>query len=107
MATGASGIGTKLRALPFLSGTVWVLIPKGLGGLSLVLLNLIMVRRMEPAQFGVFAFCTTCVLLFYSLLGSALDFGVIRSVTEKGDAERSWTDCAHPAVLIKLAASSL
>jgi O-antigen/teichoic acid export membrane protein len=55
-----------------------VTIPKLVNGLSTFVLNTILLAVFEPATFGVFSLCMYGILLADAVLGSALDFGVLR-----------------------------
>ena len=55
-----------------------VAIPKGLGGVLTVALNGVLITRMSPAEFGVYAICLTLVLMLDGVLGAAVDMSAIK-----------------------------
>lgn len=55
-----------------------VAVPKGLGGVLTVALNGVLLTRMTPAEFGVYAICLTLVLLADGILGAAVDMSAIK-----------------------------
>jgi O-antigen/teichoic acid export membrane protein len=57
---------------------LWVAIPKGIGGLSQLLLSLVLIRFMGPSPFGIVSVCLSCVLLLDSVFGSAIDMAIFR-----------------------------
>lgn len=59
----------------------FVAIPKLINGVTTLYISVYAVRFLDPAGYGILSFCTSCLLLFDGLLGSALDLGVTRWVT--------------------------
>lgn len=55
-----------------------VVIPKGLGGVLTIALNGLLVTRMAPAEFGVYAVCLTLVALADGMIGSAVDMSAVK-----------------------------
>lgn len=55
-----------------------VAIPKGLGGMLTILLNGLLLTRMTPVEFGVYAICVTLVTLADAVLGSAIDMSSVK-----------------------------
>jgi O-antigen/teichoic acid export membrane protein len=55
-----------------------VAIPKGLGGLLTILLNGLLLVRMTPSEFGIYAICVTLVTLADAVLGSAVDMSAVK-----------------------------
>lgn len=85
-----------------------VTIPKGLGGVLTVVLNGVLLTRMTPAEFGVYAVCLTLVILAEAVLGNAIDMSAVklasayslRDMPHAGAVER-W------AIVFKLGLSAL
>jgi len=59
----------------------FVAIPKLINGVTTFSISVYAVQFLDPAGYGILSFCTSCLLLFDGLLGSALDLGVTRWVT--------------------------
>jgi O-antigen/teichoic acid export membrane protein len=88
--------------------TVCVSLPKGLGGLLTVVLNGILLTRMTPAEFGVYAICLLVVTLADGVLGSAVDMSAVKLASQhrQHDARRA-AAVEHWAAVIKFAISAL
>lgn len=52
--------------------------PKVLSGVCTFVLNLALLHYFAPAEYGIYALCTTLILLSDSILGSSLDLAVLR-----------------------------
>lgn len=63
-----------------------VVAPKLIGGGAVFGLNLLLVRYVDPAAFGVIAFCTMAMVLFDGLVASAIDLAVMRVAPEQARA---------------------
>jgi O-antigen/teichoic acid export membrane protein len=82
-----------------------VAVPKVAGGVSILVLNVVLMRHFGPEQFGIYAICTTGVLLVDAICGSAVDLGVVRLVTEKMSAAPALAFSIQKAgLLLKVAA---
>jgi O-antigen/teichoic acid export membrane protein len=55
-----------------------VAIPKGLGGLLTIVLNGLLLVRMTPTEFGIYAICMTLVTLADAVVGSAIDMSAVK-----------------------------
>jgi len=75
---------------------------KVIGGASMLLLNLWVARHLAPAEYGVFAIATSCLLLLDGVLGSSVDAAVIRVA---GDAGTSASGAGGAGVAMKIAGS--
>jgi O-antigen/teichoic acid export membrane protein len=56
----------------------YVAIPKALGGVALILVNILLLRQLNPEQFGIYSLCVAMILAVDSVMGSAFDLGVLR-----------------------------
>lgn len=83
---------------------LWVALPKVLGGVSTVGINVILLRYFRPEDFGVYSLCVAGILLTDSVLGAAIDLGVLRLATfyRATDPARSIA-VEKAAILLKLA----
>ena len=79
-----------------------VLLPKLIGGVSVFALNLLIVRFVEPASFGVISFCAMAMVLFDGLIASAIDLAVLRLAPESGPIGPSPTAIERVALFVKL-----
>lgn len=88
--------------------TVCVSLPKGLGGLLTVVLNGVLLTRMTPAEFGVYALCLLIVTLADGVLGSAVDMSAVKLASQHRlhDARRA-AAVEHWAAVLKLGISAL
>lgn len=86
---------------------VCVSLPKGLGGLLTILLNGILLTRMTPAEFGVYAVCLLICTLADGVMGSAIDMSAVKLASSHRlqDGRRA-TAIEHWAVLVKLGFSA-
>lgn len=55
-----------------------VALPKGLGGVLNIVLNGLLLTRMAPAEYGVYALCVLLVTLTDGVLGAAIDLGAVK-----------------------------
>lgn len=60
------------------SELVFVAMPKATAGVLMLALNLALVSRLEPGEFGVFTLALSSVLLLDSVIGGAIDMSVLR-----------------------------
>ena len=60
-----------------------VAVPKIMGGVCSLALNVVLIRYFGTEQFGLYAVCTTGVLLADALFGSAVDLSVVRLASAK------------------------
>jgi O-antigen/teichoic acid export membrane protein len=82
-----------------------VAVPKVAGGTSILVLNVVLMRHFGPEQFGIYAICTTGILLVDAIFGSAVDLGVVRLATEKMSRAPALAFSIQKAgVLLKVAA---
>ena len=56
----------------------YVAIPKALGGAALILVNILLLRQLDPENFGIYSLCVAMVLAVDAVMGSAFDLGVLR-----------------------------
>jgi O-antigen/teichoic acid export membrane protein len=79
--------------------------PKTAGGVSILALNVVLMRHFGPEQFGVYAICTTGILLADAIFGSAVDLGVVRLATARlSTAPAQAFSIQTAGLLLKLAA---
>jgi O-antigen/teichoic acid export membrane protein len=71
-------IGKLFRSQSDLKDVLCVAIPKILGGVSQLALSLVLVRFLNPSEFGMFSVCLTSVLLLDAVFGSAIDMAIFR-----------------------------
>ncbi len=57
---------------------VTVASPKVLAGVCTFGLNLVLMRKLGVAQYGIYALCSTVILLSDTILGSSLDLAILR-----------------------------
>jgi O-antigen/teichoic acid export membrane protein len=77
---GSANLPTARRGfLEFLC----VAVPKISGGICSLALNVVLIRYFGTEQFGLYAVCTTGVLLADALFGSAVDLSVVRLASAK------------------------
>jgi O-antigen/teichoic acid export membrane protein len=89
----------------FLLEFFFVAFPKILTGAGTTGVNLVLLRYFTPEEFGVYSLCVAGILLTDSILGSAIDIGVLRLATlyHKTETLRSLA-IEKAALLLKLAA---
>ena len=91
---------TRLRA--FSADALFVTVPRTLNGASAIAVNLWAVGHLSPSAFGVFAFCSACLLLFDGLVCSALDLGVLRrDAFQRTEGTRGFTPVERSAIAMK------
>ncbi|MBM3785483.1 MAG: hypothetical protein FJW30_14045 [Acidobacteria bacterium] len=61
-----------------LKDVLLVAVPKGIGGVSQLLLSLVLIRYMGPASFGIVSVSLAAILLLDSIFGSAIDMAIFR-----------------------------
>lgn len=61
-----------------LSELLFVAMPKAAAGVLMLALNLALVSRLEPDEFGIFTLALGAVLLLDSVIGGAMDMAVLR-----------------------------
>ena len=81
---------------------MFVTLPRTLNGVSAVVVNMWAVRHLEPGAYGVFAFCSACLLLFDGLVCSALDLGVMRRDAAQRQGTRGFTPVERSAIAMKV-----
>jgi len=89
----------RLRRLS--ADALFVTLPRTLNGVSAVVVNLWAVQHLEPGAYGVFAFCSACLLLFDGLVCSALDLGVMRRDASQRQGTRGFTPVERSAIAMK------
>jgi O-antigen/teichoic acid export membrane protein len=62
---------------------VCVVVPKGLGGVLTIVLNGLLVTRMAPAEFGIYAICLTLVALADGVIGAAVDMSAVKLASQR------------------------
>lgn len=76
--------------------------PKLLGGALTVALNAILMRFLGPAEYGVFALCAAVIILFDSIVGAAVDSGMLKLLqSERGRGIAHGTAVELAALLVK------
>jgi O-antigen/teichoic acid export membrane protein len=78
---------TSLRSL--FSDTVYVVAAKVFGGASVLLLNLYLIRVLEPRDYGTYVFCTAALLLLDGIICTSIDLAVLRVVSSEQSAGTS------------------
>jgi len=86
---------------------LWVAIPKGLGGILMLLLNALLLRYLEPAAFGAYALCVAGILFADALIGSAFDLAVLRLAPQYRETDPVRAVAVEKAALLLKAAISL
>ena len=85
-----------------------VTVPKALGGVLTIVLNAVLLTRMTPAEFGVYAVCLTLVTLAEAVVGSAVDMSAVKlATTYRLNAPRRAAAAEQWALLVKLAITGL
>jgi len=85
---------------------LFVASPKVLGGAATLALNLVLIRYFGPEQFGIYSLCVAAILLADAVLGSALDFGVLRLAPSSLDSDGSRSlEVQRVALALKFAAA--
>jgi O-antigen/teichoic acid export membrane protein len=77
----------------------FVAIPKLINGVTTLAISVWAVRFLDPASYGVLSFCTSCLLLFDGLLGSALDLGLTKWVTGSSEPRTSHLSAVEKAAI--------
>lgn len=91
---------TRLRGLSV--DALFVTVPRTLNGASAIAVNMWAVRHLSPGAYGVFAFCSACLLLFDGLVCSALDLGVLRrDALQRTPGMRTFTPVERSAMAMK------
>ncbi len=82
-------------------------LPKAGGGVFLLALNLLLVRVLDTAAFGRFAYCMTLILLADAIIGAPFDLAVIK-LSGEGRAAGAATPmaAARAALHVKLAVTA-
>jgi O-antigen/teichoic acid export membrane protein len=57
---------------------LWVAAPKGLAGVTTLVLHLLAMRQLDPAAYGVFGLALTFLIVLEGFAGSSLDMSVLR-----------------------------
>jgi O-antigen/teichoic acid export membrane protein len=87
----------------FRGDTLYVAIPKIAGGVATIFLHLYAIRHLDPATYGAFGLCLTCLVIFESFVGSALDLGVLREAPLlRGGGTLGLSSLERSALVIKL-----
>ncbi len=82
-------------------------VPKAGGGVFLLALNLLLVRVLDTAEFGRFAYCMTLVLLADAIIGAPFDLAVIKlSGEERAAGAEGPMAAARAALHVKLAVTA-
>ena len=85
---------------------VCVSLPKGTGGLLTILLNGILLTRMTPAEFGVYAVCLLLCTLADGVIGAAIDMSAVKLASSRRAHDRRGAAAVeHWAALVKLGVS--
>jgi O-antigen/teichoic acid export membrane protein len=83
--------------------TLCVVIPKVTGGVATIFLHLYAIRWLDPAAYGAFGLCLTCVVMFESFVGSALDLGLLREAPLiRASGALGLSSLERSAIVIKL-----
>lgn len=65
----------------------FVAVPKAAAGVCTLAINIALLRFFGPEQYGIYALCISAVLVSDSILGSAIDLGVIRQASLHRDSD--------------------
>ncbi len=85
--------------------TLYVFVPRIAGGVAALLLQLYLVRHLDPAEYGVFGLSLTCLMIFESFIGSALDLGLLREApTLRANTGVRFSALERAALMLKLIA---
>ncbi len=60
----------------------YVVVPKVVGGGAALILNVLLMRCFNPPDFGKFSLCLYYILLFDSIIGSAVDYATMKLVPQ-------------------------
>ena len=83
--------------------TLYVLVPKVASGAAALFLQLYIVQHLDPAAYGVFGLCLTCLIFFESFVGSAFDLGLLREApTLRADGELRVSALERSVIVLKL-----
>jgi len=82
---------------------LFVSLPKVLNGLSLILLNSIIIRYLGTESFGIYSICIFSVLILDATIGSAFDLGILRLVPLYQESEPEYAiSLQKSAIYLKL-----
>jgi O-antigen/teichoic acid export membrane protein len=85
-----------------------VAIPKGLGGVLTIVLNGVLITRMSPAEFGIYAVCLALVALADGVIGGAVDMTAVKLASARRLRDlQAARDIERWALLVKLGFSAL
>ena len=91
------------NARSFGTDTLWVVVPKAANIAATLFLHLYAIRHLDPTTYGAFGLCLTGLAIFESLVGSALDFGLLREVPLlRGDKALGLSSLERSAIVLKL-----
>lgn len=94
----------RARSRKPLAELLLVAAPKAAGGALMLLLNLALVRVLDPGEFGAYTLCITTVVLLDAIIGSSVDMGVLRLAPVDRLSDRSAARGVELAgLLLKLA----
>jgi O-antigen/teichoic acid export membrane protein len=97
-------INTASSSLRF----AYVAIPKGLGGVGQLAINLLILRSLGPESAGMLFVCLTLMILIDAVLGAAVDTAVIRITTSRGETGTPDSEEVQKSALVgKLVATCL
>jgi len=65
-----------------------VALPKAVGGAALILINVLAIDMLSPAQYGAFSVCFLAILSIEGVVGSAFDMSVLRLVPTRLDSQQ-------------------
>lgn len=95
---GRRGIARQIGRFALLA------VPKAGGGIFLIALNLVLVRVLDAADYGRFAYCMTLVLLADAIIGAPFDLAVIKLSGEAREGGAGAPiEAARAALHVKLA----
>ena len=83
--------------------TLYVLVPKVASGMAALFLQLYIIRHVDPAAYGTFGLCLTCLIFFESFIGSAFDLGLLREAPSlRADGVLRFSSLERSAIVLKL-----
>jgi O-antigen/teichoic acid export membrane protein len=85
---------------------LWVAAPKVAGGALTLALNLLLMRLWPPAVYGVYAICSTLILLTDAILGSSFDLATLRLAPARRESHPEAARQVERAALLSKALAS-
>jgi O-antigen/teichoic acid export membrane protein len=84
---------------------LFVAVPKVLGGICTLGVNIVLLRCFGPEQFGMYSLCITAILMSDAIVGSAMDMAVVRlAPLYRGSEPKKAAAIQRAAFRLKIAA---